>query len=122
MQKNLLAKYRRHGSCKNGMEPVTTNVTAKTRDDLIYTLEEGEYELYKVVEIQEDGNFICRKFNISPKSFLRHPDLDFGKVGVFHYHGFHNILFQVAREDVQGKVFHFHSLLLTISRNVLAEK
>ena len=50
MQKNLLAKYRRHGSCKNGMEPVTTNVTAKTRDDLIYTLEEGEYELYKVVE------------------------------------------------------------------------
>ena len=58
MQRNLLAKYRRHGSCKNGMEPVTTNVTAKTRDDLIYTLEEGEYELYKVVEIQEDGNDI----------------------------------------------------------------
>ena len=122
MQKNLLAKYRPHVSCKNGMESITTNVTAKTRDELIYTLEDGEYELYKVVEIKEDGNFNCRKFNISPKSSLRHPELDFGKVGVFHYHGYHNINFEVAREDVQGKVFHFHSLLLTIARNVLAEK
>ena len=75
MQKNLLAKFCPHGYCKNGMDPVTTNVTPKTRDDLIYTIEEGEYELYKVVEIQEDGNVVN---SISPpKSFLRHPDLDF---------------------------------------------
>ena len=73
MQKNLLAKFRAHGHCKNGMDPVTTNVTPKTRDDLIYTIEEGEYELYKVVEIQEDGNYQCRKFNISPQVLLAAP-------------------------------------------------
>ena len=122
MQKHLLGKYRPHPSCQNGMEPVTTHVTAKTRDDLIYTIEDGDYELYKVVEVQEDRNYKCRKFNTSPKSFMRHQDLDFGKVGVFNNHGYHNIFFQVEHKDVKGKVFQFHSLLLTIARNVLAEK
>ena len=98
MQKHLLAKYRPHPSCRNGMEPVTTHVTPKTRDDLIYTIEDGEYELYKVVEVLEDRNYKCLKFNTLPKSFIRHPDLDF------------------------GKVFQNHSLLVTIARNILAEK
>ena len=122
MQKHLLAKYRPHPSCRNGMEPVTTHVTPKTRDDLIYTIEDGEYELYKVVEVLEDRNYKCLKFNTSPKYFIRHPDLDFGKLGIFNNHGYHNIYFQVGHEDVKGKVFQNHSLLLTIARNILAEK
>ena len=123
MQKILLGKFRPHSTCKGRMRRITTNVTAKTRDDLIYTCAHGEIDIFKVVEVQPlEQQFMCKKFNISSKSFEKHPDLDFGTVGLFNWHGFHNIHYFVKAKDVKGKAFKFGSLISTIPTNVLLEK
>ena len=104
------------------MKPISTRRSAKSRDDLIYTFADDNYRLFKVLEELPDDRFKCREFNISPKSFKRHPTLDFGNVGVFNNHGYRSHRTVVSINDVKGKVFSTGSLVMTIGRNLLTER
>ena len=70
MQKLLLRKFRPHSSCEHKMKPVRLGNTPKTRDDLVYTFEDGTYHLYHVKAISEDmSSFTCKEFNVEEKVF-----------------------------------------------------
>ena len=121
MQKLLLRKFRPHTSCSVQMKPVRIGQTAKTRDDLVYTLQDGVYRLFQVVDMDEDS-FTVHEFNITPKSFRRHQNLDFGVTGVFNNNGYKTGVFVVEKEEIGGKVVMVgNSLLMTVPINILTE-
>ena len=120
MQKLLLRKFRDHPSCSVNMKPVKVEVTAKKRDNLIYTHEQGQYRLFQVINENED-DFTVKEFNITPKFFRRHQTLDFGVTGVFNNHGYKTEILIVNRFEISGKVILIGSLLFTVPRNILTE-
>ena len=103
------------------MKPVKVGNTAKTRDDYIYTFKCGQFHLYQVKEIT-DGLYTCSEFNTEEKTFRRHPNLNFGCVGVFVNHGFKTQSVTITLEEIAGKVLSIGALLMTASRNVLCER
>ena len=121
MQKMLLRKFRSQHRCEVTMTAVSTRCTAKSRDDLIYTFDDDfKYRLFKVVKINGD-QFLCREFNVTPKTYNRVTELDFSTVGVFNNHGHKTNTTVVTLSDVKGKVFSMGSILMTIPINVLTE-
>ena len=121
MQKLYLRKFRPHGSCQPRMKPIKLGNTPKTRDDYIYTFKCGHFQLYQVKEIV-DGLYRCSEFNTEDKTFRRHPNLNFGCVGIFVNHGFKTQSVTLTREEIAGKVLSIGALLLTASENVLCER
>ena len=120
MQKLFLRKFRPHGHCHPKMKAVKLGNTPKVQDDYIYAFTSGEAHLYQVKEIVED-QYICSEFNTEDKKFRRHPNLNFGKVGIFVNHGFKTEPVTLSSAEISGKVLAIGALLFTISENVLCE-
>ena len=104
MQRMLLKKFRPH-ACVQGIKPVREQDTAKTRDDLIYIFEGGEYKLYKVKKVFGD-RYECLEFNIDEKHFARHTSLNFGLVGVFVNEGKKTVTRRLRKKKWVEKCFH----------------
>ena len=123
MEKMLLRKFRPNHDCVIRMKPISVSSTPRSRDDLVYTFEEQEHRMFKVIEIEGGGSrLICREYIISGKIFRRHPTLEFDKVGVYNNHGFKTVRTELQLAEIKGKVFSFGSLLMTIPMNVLTER
>ena len=120
MQKLLLRKFRAHSICLPDMKPIVLGATPKTRDDLVYTYVNSQYHLFKVTEI-DDECYICKEFNVTAKNFRRHPNLDFGKVGIFRNFGFKTTVHRLKWSEIRGKVICIGSLLMSVPKNVLVE-
>ena len=123
MARLLLSKYRPHGSCLVRMKPIKTSSTPKTRDDLIYTFEDGRYKFYAVDSVNTDvETYCCTELNISPKVFRRHEDLDFGRVGVFQHLGRKTITRDLTLEEIHGKLYSYKGLVMSLPVNILTER
>ena len=120
MERMLLRKYRPH-KCNPSMKPLKVSRTAKTRNDLIYLRENGEYKYFQVEEVITKKKFRCKQFVIEPKKFNRTMELDFSLVGVFHNRGKMAVERNVKMEEICGKVFSHKGLLMSIPMNVLLE-
>ena len=122
MQRILARKYKGNHTCTTKLAPIAVGKTPKKRDDLIYTLVEGFYSLFRVEEILDNEEYYCRQFNIIDKMFPVCPGLNFGLVGVFKNHGFKSGMKIVRENEVKGKVILNQGTLFTVSKNVRAEK
>ena len=103
------------------MKPIRIGCTGKSRDDLIYTFEDGHYTLFKVVSMT-GTRYLCKEYNISGKTFNKEPTLQFQQVGVFNNHGFKTEKITVRPSEIKGKVFSLGAILMTIPSNVLLER
>lgn len=103
------------------MKPIRPNSTSKARDDLVYIYKEKQYSMYQVLEILDDNYYDCVELNIEEKIFTRHASLNFGKVGVFKYHGLTTIKRNIHIEEINGKVVMNQNLLMTVPMNVLTQ-
>jgi hypothetical protein len=74
------------------------------------------------VESIDEDVIHCSEINIGEKIFQRHPDLDFGLVGVFKDYGKKNIYHDIAKTDIHGKLVRTRGLIITAPNNVLTEK
>ena len=122
MQRIMARKFKGGHTCSPKRTPIKVGKTPKSRDDLIYTKSNGFYSLYRVEEIDENGDFHCKQFNVIDKTFPACPGLNFGLVGVFKNHGFKSGMRFVQADDVAGKVILNQGMLFTASNNVLVEK
>lgn len=117
----LMRKLRPPHQCKTKMKPLKSITTAQSADNLLYTFENNQYCLYKVLECLDNNEFKCVELNIEDKKFQRHQSLNFGKVGVFKNHGLTTVERVLNINEVNGKVFSRKGLLFTVSMNVLEE-
>ena len=122
MQKMLLRKFRPHHDCEQRMKPISVGTTPRCRDDLVYTYNEQQYRMFKVIKILESEQYVAREFNITGKVFKRHPSLHFDTVGVFNNHGFKTEKTVLDLSQIKGKVFSHGSLLMSIPMNILVER
>ena len=102
------------------MKPVKVSRNPKTRDDLVYTYEEDQYRFYKVFN-KEDGVLVCNELTMIEKVLPRHATLDFGLVGVFEKLGRKTAETRIPEESINGKVFSYEGLLMSIPKNILCE-
>lgn len=121
MEKMLLRKYRPHDTCVTEMKPLRPDTTLKSQDNLIYTYEEKQYTLYKVLEVGDNDHYKCVELNIEDKSFSRELTLNFGLVGVFKDHGLTTIEKDIELREIKGKVVSSKGLLFTVAKNILQE-
>ena len=122
MQRIMARKFKRGHICDPKRTPIKVGKTPKCRDDLIYTKTNGFYSLFRVQEIDENGDFNCTQFNVIDKTFSACPALNFGLVGTFKNQGFKSGIHFVRANNVAGKVILNQGLLFTVPDNVLIEK
>ena len=115
----MMRKYRPH-NCEKKMKPIKEGKTTKSRDDLVYTFNEGNFLLLKV-ESKTNDVLNCSEINCEAKTFSRHEDLNFGLVGVFKDFGKRNRFHQIHENSIQGKLIRSRGLVMTASKNVLLE-
>ena len=115
-----MRKLRPHRHCQKPIKQIKLGRTSKSRDDLVYTYDSGEYLLLKVEEI--DGQRLhFSEINCTPKIFSRHEDIPFGLVGVFRDFGKRNVFHDINVNDIQGKLVRTRGLIMTIPKNVLIQ-
>ena len=94
--------------------------TTKSRDDLVYTFQNGEYLLLKV-ENKVNDILQCSEINCQEKVFARHADLNFGLVGVFQDYGKRSNFHEIHENSIDGKLIRSRGLVMTAPNNVLTE-
>ena len=104
------------------MKPISASSTPRSRDDLVYSYEQKEHRMFKVVKMEGCGRLVCREFIISGKVFRRHPTLEFDRVGVYNNHGFKTMKCVLSQDQIRGKLLSLGNLLMTIPLNILIER
>ena len=95
--------------------------TAMECNSYIYTYINNEYEIYKIVSM-EDITMDCFKVGKYEASFQDTPTLIWGKVGVFKCGGIADEIVSINSKDIAGKVIKVQNFFLTCPINVLEEK
>lgn len=90
-------------------------------NSLIYTFNDNEYQLFKIVSI-EDTSFHCYKVGKYEANFIETPTLNWSKIGVFKAGGISDELVTVEKDDIAGKVIRVLEYFITCPINVLREK
>ena len=103
--------------------PQKNNVTAKEDNSLIYTYtEDGELNIYKIIEKCEGGSFNCNMQGKFKANFPLTPEYNWSEVGVFKIGPVSEETFVVERNSISGKVLQVHGYLITCPTNVLTEQ
>lgn len=102
---------------------ITNHNTALECNNLIYTFTHGNYNLYKVVDVQNENDmFNCVKINTSEIFYEETPNLNWDKVGFFKQESIGTTIHNVDQKYVAGKIIQIDDMLLTCPINVLDEK
>ena len=121
MERTILRKFRPHTACEKKMKPIKTGKRSKSRDDIVYIFNDGNYLLLKVEDV--NGNVLhCSEISATERIFKRHNDLNFGLVGVFKDFGKRNIYHNVRKSEIHGKLIRSRGLVLTAPKNVLIDR
>ena len=90
-------------------------------NNIIYTFNNGEYDCYKITEIN-DQDFVCNPIGIFPVKFPETPNLNWNSVGVFRQGGINESPTNIRKRNVAGKMISINKLFITCPNNVLREK
>ena len=97
--------------------------TSRTDDTLIYIFENGAYKFYKIIKIQNDGQYMCHR--IGKRQFEPQETavekLKWETVGVFKFAAFTNQEITLSRNQISGKAIIVKDLIMTCPTNVLQE-
>ena len=93
--------------------------TAAIDDTRVYTFENGEYQLYKLVQVDRNSVSALRIKTRPWEPLLRVPD--FGAVGVFETDGTTSERLHFEKSQIKGKVIMVGQIAVTIPRIILDE-
>lgn len=96
--------------------------TALERNSLIYVYSRNNYNMYKIIDVENSNVFICNVQGKIPVDFSDATELDWTKVGVFKEGATGSEEIKINRNDISGKVLKVCSLLITCPINVLREQ
>ena len=91
-------------------------------NSLIYVYECNKHVVYKINEIEENGQLICNQLGNFEAEFPNTNMLNWSSVGVYRKGGLSSLNVIVPREKVAGKVMKVGKYLITCSKNILREK
>ena len=110
--------------CKHSCEKstlISNYETAYQSNSLVYTYTNDSFNIYNVIDIQDDeitchpqGKFSCH--------FENTPELSWSKVGVFKKGASSKDIVNIPKNTIAGKVLKVGSYLITCPDNVLKEK
>lgn len=123
LEKIYLKRTLTYHSCQKSIY-YSVKDTPLESNSMIYTYENGTYNMYKITKIEKENSeiFHC---NIQGKidiDFDEAADVDWSKVGVFKEGATGNDDIIIEKKNVRGKVLKISSLLITCPINVLLEK
>lgn len=122
MQKVLVKRALTEHTCLPSIH-ITTHDTPLECNNLIYTFTNREYNLYKVVDIQNDEDILnCIKINTSEVFYEETPNLNWDLVGVFKKESIETTVVNINQKYVAGKLLQIDDILITCPKNVLDEK
>ena len=120
--KKLLLKRALSNHCCEIPIHYSDHETCLTNDTLIYVWQYNCHNMYKIVEISENGDLICNKIRKSEYEFDDFA-LPWKTVGLFELNEIDETSHVVIeRKNVSGKVVLVNNLLITCPNNVLREK
>ena len=96
--------------------------TALECNSLIYTYESNAHVVYKIKDIEENGQLICNQLGNFEVDFPSTSMLDWSTVGVYRRGGLSSINVIVPKYKVAGKVLKVGKNLVTCPNNILREK
>ena len=96
--------------------------TALQCDSLVYSYENDDVNIYKVLDIIDDGRILCQPQGKYLCSFKETPDLCWSSVGVFKKGPTSTDTVLIEQSSVAGKVLKVGEYLITCPENVLNEK
>ena len=120
IQKTFLKRILGKHSC-NSPITITAHDTALECNSLVYTYENGAYNFYKVIGIDQN-NLTCYKQGKFPCQTNEAPNLRWDLVGVFERGGVLEDKVNLSLNEVKGKVMVVNNYLITAPNNVLREK
>ena len=96
--------------------------TSLENDTLIYIWQSNRHDMYKIVELLEDGDLLCHKIEKMEYEF-DDVALPWKTVGLFELVEINETEHVIIdRQNVSGKVIQVNNLLITCPNNVLREK
>ena len=120
MQKTLIKRTISSHCCK---QPIyfSPKDTAMESNSYIYTYENHNYNIFKIMSIDGDS-FHCFKVGKYQATFPETPTLNWSNVGVFKAGGISDVMVDIERKNVSGKVLRVLNHFITCPINVLEEK
>ena len=120
-QKVLLKRALSHHCCEIPIH-YSDHETSLENDTLIYVWQYNRHNMYKIVEILEDGDLICHKIVKSEYEFddVALPWKCVGLYELIEIDESDHVM--IDQKNVSGKVIFVNNLLITCPNNVLREK
>ena len=119
-EKIMLKRSLSHHCCEASIF-YSTKETAHESNCVIYTYENNEYSIFKIMSIDKNS-FQCLKVGKYETTFTETPTLDWSKIGVFKAGGISDEIVTIPKNAVAGKVIRVMDLFVTCPINVLLEK
>ena len=120
MEKIMLKRAIAPHCCKTSIY-YSAKDTAMECNSNIYTFVDNQYELFKIISVQ-NNTLECNRVGKYVHSFPETPTLNWEKIGVFKAGGISDEIVIVEKKNVSGKYLRVSDLFITCPNNVLEEK
>ena len=121
IMRNILLKRTIGPHCCESSIHYSTKETPLQCNNLVYTYEDGHYQLYKIMNIEE-SIFSSVKIETDIAFYPETPSLKWELVGVFKFVAFGTELHNIHKENLKGKLIIVNDLIITCPNNILREK
>ena len=100
-----------------------TEKSGRENNSLIYIMNENnEYELFNIIEIIDENNFLCNPQGKFEYKCDQLKELNWSNVGVFQVGPYSEEEIVIQRKNIAGKVLKINGVFITCPNNVLREQ
>ena len=96
--------------------------TCLENNTLIYCWNNNEHDIYVIQDIIDEDNFSCKKMGKYTHEFPETPRLNWSRVGLYKKGGMGPDIYNVKKNEIDGKVLEVNNLLITCPNIILREK